>query len=100
MILDFHPAAVEELIEAARYYEQKGKGLGHGFLDSVDAALATLQRNPALGRADQRGRRRWLIRRFPFLIIYRIQRPSLHILALAHTSRRPNYWKSRDTAGL
>jgi toxin ParE1/3/4 len=99
MILDFHPAAAEELIAAARFYEQRRKGLGHAFLDSVDAALATLQRNPALGRADKRGRRRWLVRRFPFLIIYRTQGQFLHVLAVAHTSRRPDYWKSGDSAG-
>lgn len=97
MILDFHPAAAEELIEAARFYEQKRKGLGHGFLDSVGAALTILQRNPALGRVDKRRRRKWPVRRFPYLIIYRIQGRFLHVLAVAHTSRRPAYWKSRDS---
>ncbi len=99
MTLDFHPAAAEELIAAGRFYEQRRTGLGHAFLDSVDAALTMLQRNPAIGRADKRGRRRWLVRHFPFLIIYRIQGQFLHILAVAHTSRRPDYWKCRDTAG-
>ena len=85
------------MIEAGRFYEAKSVGLGHGFLDAVDASLATLQRNPMLGQADARGRRRWLIRRFPYLIIYRIEGDFLHVLAVAHTSRKPRYWESRDT---
>ncbi|MCX7017092.1 MAG: type II toxin-antitoxin system RelE/ParE family toxin [Candidatus Sumerlaeota bacterium] len=96
MILDFHPEALEKLIEAARFYEAREAGTGERFLDAVDAALDTLQRNPLLGRSDQQGRRRWLVRRFPYLIIYRVESAVLHILAIAHTSRMPGYWMSRD----
>lgn len=96
--LDYHPEASEELIEAARFYEGKGTRLGERFLDAVEASLAMLQRNPTLGWADEFGRRRWLVRRFPYLIIYRLADTFLHILAVAHTSRRPWYWMSRDSS--
>lgn len=98
LILDYHPAASAEMIAAARVYEERVTGLGHRFLDAVDAALATLRRSPRLGRSDRRGRRRWLVRRFPYVIIYRVKGNFLHVLAVAHTSRMPGYWKSRDSA--
>ena len=34
-------------------------------------------------------------RRFPFTVYYRDDLHEIYILAIAHTSRRPGYWKSR-----
>ena len=96
LTLNYHPAASEELIEAAHFYEGREKGLGDRFLDAVNASLETMRRNPMLGRSDERGRRRWLVHRFPYLIIYRLVDGFLYILAVAHTSRKPDYWQSRD----
>lgn len=96
LTLDYHPAASAELIEAGRFYEARSVGLGHAFLDAVEEALATLQRNPLLGRSDSLGRRRWLVRRFPYLIVYRVEGDFLHVLAVAHTSKKPGYWEDRD----
>jgi toxin ParE1/3/4 len=99
LILDYHPAASAELIEAGRFYEERKAGLGQAFLDCVESSLARLQRNPMLGWLNAHGRREWPVRRFPYLIIYRIEGSTLHVLAVAHTSRKPGYWEFRDTAG-
>lgn len=32
---------------------------------------------------------------FPFDIVYRYTREEIEIVAIAHHSRRPGYWKSR-----
>ena len=58
LILDYHPEASLDLIEAARFYEERGTGLGHRFLDTVTAALAILQQSPSLGYSDECGRRK------------------------------------------
>jgi hypothetical protein len=43
-----------------------------------------------------RNRRRFLLHRFPYLLIYREREDGvIQILAVAHTSRRPGYWKER-----
>ena len=39
--------------------------------------------------------RRYLLRGFPFLLIYRQHGDIVEILAVAHTSRKPGYWKAR-----
>ena len=56
LIIDYHPEASAELIESACFYEQRTTGLGQRFLDAVEAALAGLQRNPAIGSVDAYGR--------------------------------------------
>jgi plasmid stabilization system protein ParE len=96
LILDYHPEASRELIEAARFYEGRVPGLGYRFLDAIDDTLAMLQRNPMLGLSDEMGRMRWLVHQFPYLVIYRVEGDCLHILAVAHTIRKPGYWESRE----
>jgi plasmid stabilization system protein ParE len=43
------PAAREELIEAAAFYERAAVGLGDDFLDDVERAIETLQEHPRIG---------------------------------------------------
>jgi hypothetical protein len=42
----FHPEAHEEMIESARFYEGKGKGLGLDFLTAVEAQHSELNNFP------------------------------------------------------
>jgi hypothetical protein len=41
--------------------------------------------------------RRFPLRHFPFFVIYREREEFLELVALAPTSRKPNYWRSRIT---
>ena len=41
------PEADEELLEAARWYEQRRRGLGLDFLAAIEAAVELIQRYPA-----------------------------------------------------
>ena len=100
MRLIYHPQAAEELIEASGFYERRVMGLGSRFLDAVEDSLAKLSGTPQLAPADDRGRRKYLIHGFPYVIIYWFESDSLHVLAVAHTGRKPGYWAARDTAAL
>ena len=95
--LDYHPNAVSELIDAAQFYEDRQNGLGHRFLDAVEDALFAVQTNLFIGSADELGRRKYRVKKFPYLLIYKMREEGICILAVAHTSRKPRYWESRDT---
>lgn len=41
------------------------------------------------------GTRRALLRKFPFLVVFRESRAIIEIIAVAHGRRKPGYWKSR-----
>ena len=91
----FHPAAGLELRETASYYEHHVAGLGEEFLAEVERVCALLAEYPALGAPYDVGHRRTLLRRFPFVLIYRGTDIELTIIAVAHTKRRPGYWRDR-----
>lgn len=51
----FHPEASEEMVESARFYEGKSKGLGSDFLAAVDETTRRIEQFPeaAPNRASQ-----------------------------------------------
>jgi plasmid stabilization system protein ParE len=92
--------AAEELEEAVAWYELQRNGLGAELARAVDAALDVLESPTAPvvaipGRAGTRGLKRLILRRFPFDVIVRQNNDEVVIIAFAHQSRRPGYWRSR-----
>jgi plasmid stabilization system protein ParE len=91
----FLPAAEEEMVEAALFYEAAGSGLGHDFLGDVQRGVDLLRERPQLGRSMGRGLRQALLTRFPFSLIYALEPEAVLIVAVAHQRRRPGYWRTR-----
>ncbi|MBI3767490.1 MAG: type II toxin-antitoxin system RelE/ParE family toxin [Deltaproteobacteria bacterium] len=89
--------ASEELIDAVRWYETRGPGLGGEFFDAVAEMLTLIEARPEIGSPSRRDpqTRRVLVPRFPYQVVYRLTPTEIVIVAVAHLKRRPNYWKSR-----
>jgi plasmid stabilization system protein ParE len=91
------PDAEMELQSAALWYEDKRRGLGVEFVALVDRALQSILENPEgcpKWRADRQYRQRPL-KRFPFMVFFRLDPGTVEIVALAHAKRRPGYWLDR-----
>ena len=92
--------ASAELAGAARWYEQRHVGLGAQFVGALDAALQSAARWPHSGalvpgvREDHQ-LRRLRVGRFPYHVVYLLADDVIHVLAVAHDRRRPDYWSSR-----
>jgi plasmid stabilization system protein ParE len=95
MKFSFHPDAKEELDGAVEYYEQCQAGLGLEFAEEAYAAIARIIQYPVAWSSLSQNSRRCLISRFPYGIIYQIKSHTVRIVAVAHLSRRPGYWKER-----
>jgi toxin ParE1/3/4 len=90
--------AEDEIEQYIRRYESELTGLGDGLWREIQSVLNRISEYPSIGQIVPRtGRkvRRINLRHFPFFVIYRARDEYLEIVALAHTSRRPNYWRSR-----
>jgi toxin ParE1/3/4 len=91
-----HPEAQADLRKAAEFYrEQAGTALSQSFLAEFEHSVSLLMQHPRLGAMWRHGKRRLVTRRFPFSIIYTVVSDQLRILAVAHHSRRPGYWRAR-----
>ena len=91
-----HPEAREDLREAASFYrDNAGVALSQALLAKFEHPIGLLLKHPRLGGRWLQGKRRYLMRRFPFSIIYALSGEQLRVLAVAHQSRRPGYWRGR-----
>lgn len=90
-----HPEARSELREAIGYYNDCRSGLGIEFFNEVRSSFKQIAGSPLLWRYWSENSRRHLIKRFPYTIIYEPRADSVLVVAIAHQSRKPGYWKDR-----
>ena len=96
MTLVILPAALAELHDAAAFYAVSANvELGRAFMDEFEHAMNVILASPKIGAIFRRGRRRYLLRRFPYSVIYQLIAEDIRIVAVAHQRRRPNYWVRR-----
>jgi toxin ParE1/3/4 len=94
--VDFHEEADTEYSAAFDWYRERSLDAALKFDAEVDRALAQILEAPKRWAVGPHSTRRFLLRQFPFTLIYR-ERASIKIqvVAVAHTSRKPGYWKQR-----
>ena len=85
-----------ELKAAAVFYELRLTGLGENFLARVSESLDLINTNPLAGHLWFDDYRRILTRQFPYSLVYRVEGDRVYVIAVAHWSRRPDYWKERS----
>jgi toxin ParE1/3/4 len=89
------PEAEDELWEAVAWYEEASPGLGLDFEAEVERSVQTIREHPERWPLREDGTRRYLIQRFPYLVIYSYLNERVWIIAFAHCKRRPGYWQDR-----
>jgi toxin ParE1/3/4 len=98
MQFELHPEAREEFLAAISWYESQVPGLGARFVAEIERCLTLLLEAPQIGSPLGPKLRRFVINDgFPYSIIYAVLRDTLYVVALAHGSRRPGYWRRRTT---
>lgn len=95
MRIEFHPEAYTEMIESARFYEERAAGLGGDFLGAVEEATQRIRQFPDAATIERSGIRKRLVSGFPFTILYERQQDVIFIAAVMHQHRKPGYWENR-----
>jgi plasmid stabilization system protein ParE len=94
-IIDFAPAARAELADSYRRYRRDNPEVAAEFQGAFSDAIQSIATRPQWASPHLAGTRRFLVRGFPFGIVYRDLGTRIRVLAVAHTSRRPGYWLNR-----
>ncbi|MFC0350494.1 type II toxin-antitoxin system RelE/ParE family toxin [Undibacterium danionis] len=89
MQVKFHTEAEAELTEAALYYEDKVAGLGKSFVADIQNAVTFIRLHPDTPPRLGQLLRKFVVKRFPYSIIYQHDEHGIFILAVAHNKRRP-----------
>jgi plasmid stabilization system protein ParE len=94
--VDLHEEAAIEYDAAFDWYRQRSADAALKFDAEVNLAFTEIVQAPHRWAAGPYSTRRFLLRQFPFVVIYRERvRGEIQIVAIAHTSRRPGYWRER-----
>ncbi len=94
-LASFHPEAQDELIEAAIWYDDRRDGLGDDFVDAVSAQVDSICRMPELFPIVHEDVRQAILRRFPYVVYFRLVGERVLIVSVFHASRDPESLRSR-----
>jgi plasmid stabilization system protein ParE len=95
MIIRFTPDAGAELTEAREWYAYQHQDLDLEFMQCIDDALSLVVDNPHFFPIVYRNLRRAVVRRFPFAVFYEVTADEIQVIAVFHSRRDPEMWKSR-----
>jgi plasmid stabilization system protein ParE len=91
----FHPEAREDFRNAVAWYRSRSPSVAAEFRVTVSDVIRHLAEAPHRWPKYLYGTRRFVLRRFPFSIIYLDDPEILSIVAVAHNKRKPGYWRQR-----
>lgn len=89
------PEAELDLDEAFEYLEDQQAGLGFDLLAAFVDVIDVLEGNPLLFQKVYGEKRRAVIQRFHYNVIYIVLNQEVYILAVMHGSRDPRGWERR-----
>lgn len=90
----FHREAEAEFIASVEFYDRRSLGLGSRFQRVVEHATTEIANDPTRFASDGE-LRQCVLQKFPFAIYFLEHADSIWIIAVAHTSREPQYWSQR-----
>lgn len=91
----FLSGAQGEYQAAFDWYEQRSLQAANRFEEAVAETLELIRSNPALFPKYEPGHQFAGLKRFPYKIIYQQIGQVVYVIAMAHYSRSPEYWKDR-----
>lgn len=92
MKIIFSKFAKDELNDAIAFYETELAGLGLLFKEEIRSSISRIKEHPEAWSIEQGDVRKALLHRFPYKILYSIEKDHIIMLAIAHQHRKPNYW--------
>jgi toxin ParE1/3/4 len=86
-----------DLAEALNWYNSKSPTLGDRFRAAVDAAFDAVEESPELYpfAIPELRVRFYRLRRFPYLVLYRMEESAIVVIGVRHGARDPKKWRER-----
>ena len=94
----FHPnARAEALASHDRYFEIRPE-LAEDFQSELERSRELIERSPGTWPAYLHGTQRFLMKGFPYFVVYRVTETRIEVIAVSHERQRPGYWSDRTAA--
>jgi len=93
--VEFHQGAAADVKSAVAWYQKRSPKAALDFIEELRRATDAIRDAPERWPVGKNKTRRFLLWRFPFAVIYSEEESKIVIWAVAHGSRRPDYWAER-----
>ena len=93
--ISFHPAALAEVEDAEAWYAAEREELGDAFVADLEATVVRVASFPKAFPERWAGVRQAPLRRFPYVLVFRLVGDRVQVIAVAHGHRKPRYWAGR-----
>lgn len=92
MRIEYHPSLAKELEEIRDHYESRSAGLGRDFVDEFERQVLAIAAMPTLWMVVRSDVRRALMKRFPYVIHFRIiEQDGIRVTVVKHERRHPAF---------
>jgi len=88
--LIIRPYAIEMTENAYQWYEEQQNGLGDLFLLELESCYDKIEVWPISYNKIRKDFRQIILRKFPYVVIYKTIKEKVVVYAVFHTSRNPN----------
>lgn len=93
--ISFLPAADRDYLEALAWFQARSAQAAAGFEAAMGVALQRIADFPEMSPLCDARHRFYVLRRYPYSVIYRIESGDVLVVAVAHARRSPTYWQGR-----
>jgi plasmid stabilization system protein ParE len=96
MRIEYHPAIEAELVEIRDFYNARSPHLGDDFINEFERQVLRIAAMPTRWMIVRGDTRRALMKRFPYLILFRFVSESvIRVTVIKHERRHPAYGSNR-----
>ncbi len=89
------PQALLEIEEAESWYLKRSLAAATAFVRELEHGLKLISETPEVWPVFEAGTKRYVLRKFPFSLVFKHMNEALLVVALIHHSREPGYWHHR-----
>jgi toxin ParE1/3/4 len=87
------PGALQDFDEAIAYYHERSPRAAQNLMQAIRAGERLIRDFPALAPTLGHRLRALPVSRFPYSFVYFLGEDEIVVVAVAHQSRLPGYWK-------
>lgn len=77
------------------FYFEESPIVADAFFNQINLGFENIKQNPKSFPIAYKDVRKFVIKKFPFVIYYRITETLIQVIAIFHTSRNPKIWDDR-----
>ena len=93
----FKEEADNDVFDAQEWYESCRIGLGDEFLEEIEEYVKILEQDPHIYQLRKHNWRYCPLKRFPYIIVFEIERKEVIVYAVFNTYQHPNRIKLRKS---